>query len=383
MGDLTGKRIDLTYDGLIKTNDEQPIDGTLKGLQDGVGNNLPVEISTTGINFTGTVTGDNDTIYTLDAVGDGNNILFELVGSDGTQQDITLVPGTNVTFGLLDNEITINAAGGGGGTYTIKVVQNGLNVDLQLLENAVIVDTITLQAGGNIKLDQQGQAVVFTSTDTNTTYDLLAAQNGANVEIQLDPSVGTTDVVTLAAGTNVTLTQAGSEITIDAAGGGGSAGLVSGNGTDSIRSVVACPANSNGTLSLAIGQCADSAGECSIALGQFANTSAGGPADFALSIGCGAQVCSGGHRGIAIGERATVTCLNATALGAYSSATESSANAIGFQVEARWPLWTTTRKLELCETIPLDFVDDNQAAAGDVPVGGIYHDNGILRIRLV
>ena len=42
MGDLTNKQIDQTYDGLIKTSDEQPINGTLKNLQDGVGNGIEV-----------------------------------------------------------------------------------------------------------------------------------------------------------------------------------------------------------------------------------------------------------------------------------------------------------------------------------------------------
>ncbi len=99
MGDLTGKRIDQTYDGLIKTNDEQPIDGTLKALQDGVGNNLPVQVSTGAVNFTGTVTGDNKTTYQFDLVGDGNNVVMEILDSASTQQNITFVPGTNVSFG--------------------------------------------------------------------------------------------------------------------------------------------------------------------------------------------------------------------------------------------------------------------------------------------
>lgn len=227
MGDLTGKRIDQTFDGLIKTNDEQPIDGTLKGLQDGVGNNLPVQVSTSTINFTGTVTGDNDTTYDLNTTQDGNNVVLELQPDTGSSVDVNLIPGSGITLTTASNRnIEIASTGGGGGaTYTMNVAQDGLNVDLELLEDGVVTDTIVLQAGGNVQLNQQGQAVVFSSTDTNTTYDLLAAQNGSNVEIQLDPSVGATDVVTLAAGTNITLTQAGSEITIDAASGGGGATL--------------------------------------------------------------------------------------------------------------------------------------------------------------
>ncbi len=45
-----------TYPGLIKTGDNTAIDGTLKVLYDGNGNNLPMEVSTTGVNFTNNLT---------------------------------------------------------------------------------------------------------------------------------------------------------------------------------------------------------------------------------------------------------------------------------------------------------------------------------------
>ena len=53
---LTGLTPATTYDALIKVGDNGPIDGTLKTLSDGLGNDLPMEASTTGINFTGTTT---------------------------------------------------------------------------------------------------------------------------------------------------------------------------------------------------------------------------------------------------------------------------------------------------------------------------------------
>lgn len=57
MADLQNLQISATYDGLIKTNDEQPVTATLKTLQDGSGNDLPLQLSTTTVNFTDTVTG--------------------------------------------------------------------------------------------------------------------------------------------------------------------------------------------------------------------------------------------------------------------------------------------------------------------------------------
>ena len=54
MATLTNLKIKDTYDGLLKTSDNQPIGGTLKTLQDGLGNDLPLQVSTTTVNFTGT-----------------------------------------------------------------------------------------------------------------------------------------------------------------------------------------------------------------------------------------------------------------------------------------------------------------------------------------
>lgn len=49
---LTGLTPATTYDALIKVGDNGPITSTLKTLSDGLGNDLPMEASTTAINFT-------------------------------------------------------------------------------------------------------------------------------------------------------------------------------------------------------------------------------------------------------------------------------------------------------------------------------------------
>ncbi|NBX51211.1 hypothetical protein EBT25_15105, partial [bacterium] len=54
---LSGLLPQDTYQGLLKFGDNSAISGTLKTLSDGAGNNLPMQASTTGINFTGTTTG--------------------------------------------------------------------------------------------------------------------------------------------------------------------------------------------------------------------------------------------------------------------------------------------------------------------------------------
>jgi len=231
MGTLTGKQIDNTYDGLIKTDDEQPINATPKRLQDGLGNDLPVKVGTAGMVYNGaqdftnaTVTGISatDTTYTLgvdESVPDG---VITLQASDGS-------PIQEVTF-QCDGNITMDTAVGGNtldvfvAPYEIATQQDGNDaVEIQL--NSTYGDSnITLDAGTNITLTQTGNNILIDAAGgggTDTTYDFAASQVGANSKLALTGSDATIDAVTLVAGTNITLTTVGTDVTIDAAGGGG------------------------------------------------------------------------------------------------------------------------------------------------------------------
>jgi hypothetical protein len=147
MSTLNGKTINTTYNGLIKTNDEGAIDGTLKNLQDGEGNDLPLQVSTTGINFTGTVTGvpqgpqgvqgpigpqgfqglkgDQGFQGIKGDQGDqgatGPQGFQGSVGAGGVVQSV--VAGTNVTVDATDpaNPI-VSSAGGGGGAASATIL---------------------------------------------------------------------------------------------------------------------------------------------------------------------------------------------------------------------------------------------------------------------
>lgn len=65
MSTLTGQKPKDTYQGLIKTSDNQQVSGA-KQLSDGNGNLLPVTVSTNSVALTGTVTanGESLTSYT-------------------------------------------------------------------------------------------------------------------------------------------------------------------------------------------------------------------------------------------------------------------------------------------------------------------------------
>lgn len=56
MSNLTGTQIQNTYGGVINIG-PSGASASFQSLTDGLGNTLPLEISTTGVNFTGTVSG--------------------------------------------------------------------------------------------------------------------------------------------------------------------------------------------------------------------------------------------------------------------------------------------------------------------------------------
>lgn len=141
MGDLSNKLIRQTFDGLIKTNDEDPITSTPKRLQDGVGNDLPVDVGLSGMVYYGTqdfqnatvlgISGGGGTTYDLTSVQNGDAIDIKLTGSDLSVDTVQIQPGSAaVTLTeTATNVFTIDVTGGGGatGSFTYFGTGTGLN----------------------------------------------------------------------------------------------------------------------------------------------------------------------------------------------------------------------------------------------------------------
>jgi|TARA_R110000765_G_scaffold317318_1_gene409641 hypothetical protein len=86
MATLTGQQIDLSYQGLLKTNDNAALTGTAKGIQDGVGGATNIEMSNTATNF---VSGTVDfTGSTVSGIPTGES--FSPVDLSGTSQTLDL-----------------------------------------------------------------------------------------------------------------------------------------------------------------------------------------------------------------------------------------------------------------------------------------------------
>jgi hypothetical protein len=190
-----------------------------------------------------------DTTYDLTSQQNGSNSNVNLIGSDGTTDTVQIIAGTNITITDTGNAITIDAAGGGGGMTSFDIADSaagsqtivngdkitfvggtGLTSSVTAVNTVTFdLDNTTVAAGSytnaDITVNAQGQ-ITAASNGTGgggSTATYTSAQNGANVDMtyaQTSPTV--TDVVSLVAGSNITLTDNGAnQITVASSAGGG------------------------------------------------------------------------------------------------------------------------------------------------------------------
>ena len=475
MATLTGQQIDSSYQGLLKTLDNAAINGTNRVISDGVGNALPLEASTTTIKFTGnadftaaTVTGDNNTTYTIGSVQDGANADIKLTDNLGNESKATLVAGTNITLSNSGNDLTISAAGGsagmtaGSGSNSVQSAVTGATGNASA-SNSIAIGNGASASGGTGAM-AYGQDAVASSThaaafgqyaEATSSYAISfgrtsvasgdgsvafgqqtsAAQAGA-VAMGRQVTSDTADTTHVRAlkivapdgGTGgngitmlspdgtagvITLTNS-SALAIDGTpigGGGGSAGLESGSGADSMQSASSLTtgaANASGADSIALGDSAAAGGAGAIAIG---NTTNSGSSSYTICIGNAASAFGGdaivigrsayggisgsrnivigrqasiasGVDSIALGKGASVTADNGHAIGENSSVTASGATAIGNTVTASTVDTVTMKLLQIANYATINFADDAAAATGGIPLGGVYHTAGALKIRI-
>jgi hypothetical protein len=103
-------------------------------------------------------------------------------------------------------------------TYAISTAQAGANETITLTGSDSSTDLITITAGSDISLTDDGAGNGFTiaSTVVGDTYTLQAgAKAGSSVPLQLDATTGSDSAVSLTEGTGISLTQtSATEITI-------------------------------------------------------------------------------------------------------------------------------------------------------------------------
>lgn len=139
---------------------------------------------------------DNNTTYSLAGALSSHKFTSTLTPSSGsaTTSDFTLAAGTGITItdDTTKRKMTIATTG--------EVNQNAFSnvkVGTTTIAADAKQDTLTLAAGSNITLtpDTTNDKVTIAATDTNTTYTLGVTGSGASRKVTLLPSDGTTQSV--------------------------------------------------------------------------------------------------------------------------------------------------------------------------------------------
>ena len=163
-----------------------------------------------------------NTTYGISTAQSGSNETITLTGSDSSTDVITITAGSDIS-------LTDDGAGNGftiastvvGDTYTIGTSTNGSSVDVNLDAAAGADSNITLTPATGISIAQAAGVVTITNTAPGDTYSINAGTKvGSSVPINLDAATGSDSVVSLTEGTGITLTQtSATEITIEGTAG--------------------------------------------------------------------------------------------------------------------------------------------------------------------
>jgi hypothetical protein len=337
---LTNQQINQTYQGLIKLGQSVAISATEDVLSDGLGNDSTLSLGTSSASFTGTLDLSGATVTGLNGGG-----LVAGTGSNSQRTADALV--TNPANASGQGSL---ALGDGSRAEATNATAIGTDAECLTSDSIVIGNSCNSSTGPSITIGRSASANGSVAT---------AIGNSANV--QADQSIG-----------------------------------ISGEN---------CNVTSGSSRSVVIGRQARSEAQNGIALGNFARVRSGGTSAICLSsstIGAsditgnsalsitpgeyggvtsqahaiilGSRTLSGSavlsEAGIAIGRDAQV---NASADGAV---------ALGSGVVAETSNTTTVAMLQIANYSSMNYVDDAAAATGGIPLGGVYHTAGALKIRI-
>ena len=214
---------------------------------------------------------------TLTDDGAGNGFTIQAKGSvDGTGTANVLSKWSDADT-LTDSILTETAAGGEFTDPYISVGGAGGGVSTQNLEiNGFLLDSNGQKGTAGQLLSSTGTLTDWvTPTDADTTYDLTATADGSNVDVNLVPSTGATDVVKLTPAGGLTITQAGNVITLDTSASGSGTVTSVGMTMPGAFAVAGSPVTTTGTL--AVTTTGGSAGQFLDYTGAWATPPSGAP----------------------------------------------------------------------------------------------------------
>ena len=158
---LTGKQIQATYDGLLKTTDNAAISGTLKRINDGLGNPCPLYLSATEVAIdNGSFVVDTDTFV----VDQTNNRVG--IGTVAPQQGLHLAAGYNLRIDSALYDVN-NSPGSAG----LVLSSTGSGVDwIPTMDNF----RVSADAGPIVSLTDNMALSVFGTNGISTTTALAS-----------------------------------------------------------------------------------------------------------------------------------------------------------------------------------------------------------------
>lgn len=477
MAQLTGQQINNSYQGLLKTESNGALGAGLTNLTDGVGTltglslntganefmytRPNVEFSMKNTNFTRAsypmgVSGTNSFLNFKDTNGDyvgwlsldrfgsmyytnthgdqGESHVFKsqtgagagtpaIIRMDtynsvnnsnnwylGYQQSVDALSydsGTGLlTLGRQDAaDLTVTISGGGGGSAGLVAgtgTDSMKNADALVTTPAQSTQNNTIALGSNARAISANQISIGINSNYNATvtthWSAISmgerSQSGGYGTIQLGPYSRSYGNLGLCFGDNSAAAQSSASIGAYARSLAGQYNVVISNNTtvpSGQNNVVIGAPNTNMPTgqndNVVIGRPSTGVGagtSNTVGIGLVHRVFAG--SYDAVAIGRGAEVgsaTSGGSSAVSVGREAKAQYDGSCALGSYSEAQANQATAIGYQAIAANSGWTATPKLEITNYATLNFADDATAAANGVPLGGIYHNAGALRIRIV
>ena len=329
MAALTGNTIASSYTGLLKTTDNAALGATEKNLTDGAGNASTLSMGTASASFTGTLDLSGATVTGLPG---GTPGLVSGTGADAMKSADFLTPlNTPNATGSKAIAIGYGADATGTNSLALGVITEATNTG----SCAIGPDTHSTAIGGTaIGFGTYAQA----SYSTAIGY-LTRAEINATDGIAIGKS-------TFARATNAVIIGARSVV------------------DDLIR-----------VDTVVLGADAKAA-QYSTALG-YGSFAIG---DYAISVGDSTAAGSGG---ISMGYGALANQNYSIGIGYNSDAQAQYGVALGYQVTNTWAAATTVNQLQIENYAALNYADDTAAAAGGVALGGVYHNSGALRIRIV
>jgi hypothetical protein len=215
---------------------------------------------------------------------------------------------------------------------------------------------------------------------------------GTNVTVDntdpANPIVSASSAAGLVAGTGLNSMKSADSLTSNPALGGGEAAIALGNGAIGNQDfgIAIGSFTSAAPFGMVVGSFAESNALYGVALGPSART--GGGADGSIAIGQASETIwtnGSGEGAICLGRSTKTRLTDQISIGdgAECAGTDAAgAVALGAGVFAETPDTVTIKKLQMLDYASLNFADDTAAAANGIPLGGVYHTSGTLKIRI-